>query len=525
MTHGWRGLHGPATMRLALVLTAALVAAAAVVAPKGVANHMEPADESRDRFDGFVGGALGGQGGMFVEPSDVAYFVGERGDQRDDRIFVVEAGGNARVQRLDADGNFELMWGRDVVQPGAPGNRGSGFERCLRAKDCKEALPGGRSGEMDEPTGIAVDQRTGNVLVMDLGNRRVQVFDNKGVFEQAWGVGVATGAARWETCTTDCRPGRRGAPSGFADTVNGSISVAPGGMVFATDGSGDRVLQFRSDGDLVRTWDFPDERVRHVAAGGDGVVFASVDAVGGRVARFLPASGRRMAPLTSEEGELTSGRTLGLDIDPGDGSLVVVRNPFGTMVVDVVARPGSEHDGKGQAPARSTIDPLDYVDSVNGVGASPDGAVLIAKSGQLNVSDPADAFDDCRAVRGSTACHGLIVAARRSEAPQPEATILGSTDVRSSSATLTGVVAPGGGAAQMRLQVSPDGVTWRDVGPVRTAISATPRHVVAEATGLRPATAYLVRMTLGIRASDDLESESITSSVWPIVTLRLREPG
>ncbi|MGH9996266.1 MAG: 6-bladed beta-propeller, partial [Nitrososphaeraceae archaeon] len=55
--------------------------------------------------------------------------------------------GNSRVQKFDREGNFMTKWG----------SKGSG------------------EGQFIDPLGIALDT-SGNVYVVDAGNRRVQVF-------------------------------------------------------------------------------------------------------------------------------------------------------------------------------------------------------------------------------------------------------------------------------------------------------------------------------------------------------------
>lgn len=48
---------------------------------------------------------------------------------------------------------------------------------------------GNKDGAMSRPTGVAVDS-FGNIIIAEMGNNRVQVFDNKGVFITAIGVNI-----------------------------------------------------------------------------------------------------------------------------------------------------------------------------------------------------------------------------------------------------------------------------------------------------------------------------------------------
>ena len=54
---------------------------------------------------------------------------------------------------------------------------------------------GNRNGEFFNPQNIATDSE-GNVYVTDLGNRRVQQFNNDGTFLKAWG-SVGSGAGQF----------------------------------------------------------------------------------------------------------------------------------------------------------------------------------------------------------------------------------------------------------------------------------------------------------------------------------------
>jgi hypothetical protein len=97
---------------------------------------------------------------------------------------------NERVQRFDADGNFELAFGWGV-------DDGSDeFQICT--SDCQVGIVGAGDGQFGGPyvgpQGIAVDQSDGSVFVNDPGNRRVQKFDKDGNFLLAFGWGVDDGA-------------------------------------------------------------------------------------------------------------------------------------------------------------------------------------------------------------------------------------------------------------------------------------------------------------------------------------------
>ena len=117
---------------------------------------------------GSGGRGRGGRGGTgqgiagdnFNRPTDVAWDAA--GD-----IFVTDAYTNARVVKLDKNGKFIKAWG----------SKGSG------------------QGQFDMPNSIAVDAQ-GNVYVADLGNQRIQVFDNDGNFKSQ----IGDVGAPWALC-------------------------------------------------------------------------------------------------------------------------------------------------------------------------------------------------------------------------------------------------------------------------------------------------------------------------------------
>jgi hypothetical protein len=84
---------------------------------------------------------------LFNRPTDVAWDAAGN-------IFVADGAGNARIAKFDKEGKFIKSWGK----------RGAG------------------PGEFANVLSIAVDAQ-GNVYAGDGGNKRIQVFDNNGVFK------------------------------------------------------------------------------------------------------------------------------------------------------------------------------------------------------------------------------------------------------------------------------------------------------------------------------------------------------
>jgi tripartite motif-containing protein 71 len=113
---------------------------------------------------------------------------------------------------------------------------------------------GSLAGEFVEPHGIAVDQATGDVIVVDTNNSRVERFSSDGAFQLAWGWGVADGTTRaLQTCRVRCFAGARGAGAGelgFAEGV--AVDNNPGsssrGDVYVVDLGNRRVEKFTATG-------------------------------------------------------------------------------------------------------------------------------------------------------------------------------------------------------------------------------------------------------------------------------------
>jgi DNA-binding beta-propeller fold protein YncE len=128
---------------------------------------------------------------------------------------------------------------------------------------------GGRGtgkGQFDSPTGIAVDG-SGNVLVADTGNGRIEKFSPTGTFISTIG-------------TKGTGNGQLGAPNGIAIDGAGNIYVA--------DAGNHRVEKLAPDGGLIAEWKGPEPGFygpRRIAIGPDGSVYV-VDQGHTRIAKF-----------------------------------------------------------------------------------------------------------------------------------------------------------------------------------------------------------------------------------------------
>jgi DNA-binding beta-propeller fold protein YncE len=73
---------------------------------------------------------------------------------------------------------------------------------------------GSGAGQLLDPAGVAVDEATGDVYVVDRGNDRIDRFGPRGEFIAAWGWGVRDGTKAYEVCESSCLPGIAGAGKG-----------------------------------------------------------------------------------------------------------------------------------------------------------------------------------------------------------------------------------------------------------------------------------------------------------------------
>jgi NHL repeat len=113
------------------------------------------------------------------------------------------------------------------------------------------------AGEFIEPNGIAVDQESGDVYVVDSNNERIEKFTREGAFLLTWGWGVADGKTEaLQTCTAAaaaCFPGFGGTGSGeFSFTEGVAVNNDPSSPsyhdVYVVDISNHRVEKFSPGG-------------------------------------------------------------------------------------------------------------------------------------------------------------------------------------------------------------------------------------------------------------------------------------
>lgn len=240
----------------------------------------------------FDGGSRGEGFGQFDSPSAIA----EIGSG----LLAISDTRNHRIKTVTLEGFFQdFWWGNEGTKPGdfrfpgaiAPVGDGSvwivdgGNHRVLRLQAIKELVAdltgthlktiGGRGsgkGKFENPTGAAVDPR-GRLFVVDSGNRRIQVFSDKGKFLEAWsdptfekpygividstGTLYVTDSARHQVLKLEAA-GRRLGAWGAHGTGDGQLDTPRGlavrdGFVYVADSGNARVVKFDVGGKFIAT--------------------------------------------------------------------------------------------------------------------------------------------------------------------------------------------------------------------------------------------------------------------------------
>lgn len=146
-------------------------------------------------------------------------------------LYVAEQNSH-RVSVFDTAGpSFLRAFGRGVDTGAAA------FQVCTAASTCQAGTQGGGAGELGFPVGLTA--AGGELFVSDQANQRISVFGGAGSsFSRAFGWGVDTGAAAFESCTTAsaCQAGLQGGGGGqlafpqyLAIDESGSLHVAEQG--------------------------------------------------------------------------------------------------------------------------------------------------------------------------------------------------------------------------------------------------------------------------------------------------------
>jgi len=518
-----------------------------------------PAQGAERHIDGYVEGLVGGGG---IGPG-IAVYEGTDNAPTTDKVFSTGAN---RVQRYDYLGDFELMWGKDVVA----GNGGTGAEVCTVAAECKPGVPGTLRGEFSNPEGIAIDQANGWIYVWVEGGGNfdpamyVDKFDVNGNFLLRFGNQV-NGTSGGDICPRPgfpadlCKEAVDGSGPGelgnkLQGSANSYLAVSPAAPhdVFVGDPVNRRVMQYQSNGTFIRAWGYD------VAPGADppafetctvgtgcqqgsteefgnngqfstGLTFVTVDSNGvvyvsdteypSRIIRFdsdqfaAPSAGL-LPPITTSDAEppgpLLPGQTEGMVADRLTNHLYVLRNPeIGDSVIQEIDP--AALTVVSTSPAPGDVGQLGDVFSNDLALQLTTGNLYTVGTGHSEFTFPACGFEFCT---------GYFLLDAGGFTPQ-SVTIGSPTGVTSSAVVLHGTVSPNG-FASYRFEYSKAGGDWIPAGEWKPVASLGSESISESISGLEPNSTYRVRLVTrkiyGATAMSDVissEEEFATVAVAP----------
>ena len=400
--------------------------------------------------------------------------------------------------------------------------------------------PGAGDGQFDTPRRIAVEPGTGNILVSDSANNRVQVFApgptptfltafGTGVLLAPFGIAVDQGSGAvyvadsghnrilrytsdglpTPTYTLDLTfvsPGQ-GTGAGQIGSFASALAIDPVSHdLLVADAGNRRVSRYTSDGAFIGSFNGAGTvagaftgplDVAVSAAGVTYVVDASgvVDNTGtSRLERF-DAGGASLGRLTGPGGAQLI-RPRAVAIDPASDRLVATAN---TSRLDSPKR--LFVFAGGTAPLAQIDFPVAFRSTLVGLAIDEDSGRLYAL-GDRNVLN-----------QGAAGVQVL------DPYPIPGVELGPTSAITATGAHVTGTVAPGGVAATARFEYSNDGATW-SATPDQPVSGAGEVPVAADLTGLEPNTPYSLRLV----AANDTYSATTpsgsfsTSAVPPGVT-------
>jgi DNA-binding beta-propeller fold protein YncE len=371
------------------------------------------------------------------------------------------------------------------------------------------------------PTRVAVDDATGNVLVVDSGNNQIQVFGPGGVsatqlttfgsgeLSAPYGIAIDqtshavyvsdAGNNRIARYTTDGLPTPTytlditysgplaGAGSGQVGSFASPIALDPNnGNLLVADTGNLRVSRFTSSGAFVGSFTGADTAAGSfkllldigVGASGDAyvidfdTVFPYPDAYGqllgtSRVEHF-DATGASLGRLGGPD--VAAARSVTVDAD-ADNVIVANQGPFGDISTLKVF-----HDG---LPLSDIPYPAE-TSSAPPVGLAVDGG----SSGRLYGLTTAVA-------NGSYALSSVQVF---DPVPLPDLVLDPPSSITKTTAHLSGTVDPLGTSADYRFEYSSDGSNWTSTADEDAGSGSGPAPVSAELVDLVPKTTYKVRL-------------------------------
>src|SRR5680860_78087 len=508
-------------------------------------------------------------GGLLSYPRGVAVNVSGTGGAAAGDIYVVNASAK-RIDQFSASGTFIRAFGRDVIEAGKANDNGTGFEICdttagNAVADCKEGSSSpGEGGTLSFPSGIAVNQATGHLYVLNGGMVRVEEFDATGHFVRAFGQDVVEGGSTgFEICNAGvdtCQAGTSDSSAGALAAIypGGYLAVAPAtapnaGNLIVADPGNQRVNEYTSAGAFVRSFGFDvtaspetttgfetcdaaDSETCQAGSPGPGVgqfesgalTRVAVDSTGAiytvetstnlRVQKFTPA-GAALTPSVFAAGilsgtsafEETQDNPTDIAIGASDHVFVVKVFPAGsgTPAATVQERRVLELDSSGVLLDTHLVNA--GINSVKGLAANPNNGRLYLTS-----------FDYTTSFELRNRVYILADAVAPSASTDPV------TGVDASTATLHGKANPGGVMGEYHFeyvddaQFQIDGFASAERSPTEDAGNANSATTVSRAVAdLAPSTLYHVRLvveqTFGDVSATSGETTFTTTTAPPTV--------
>jgi DNA-binding beta-propeller fold protein YncE len=432
------------------------------------------------------------------------------GRDKKDRAMVAKGDGSRRGRarrfatwaRLLAPGAVLVVLLLGVTQPAAAlSARGHTFLESFGA-------PGGGAGELNQPRGVAVNEATGDIYVVDAGNERVDRFGPDDGFIEAWGWGVLDGKKEFEHCTSECRPGLAGPgkfefdePNEIAVDNSGNAEDPSAGDVYVqarTSEEHQAVDKFTAEGVQIDTVTSAHaekfEELDGVAVAPDGTLwianegdlFVYDDAVENHI---CPERGKKHTAPCPGFGLLEPGQELdgkersGLALD-GKGSVYVGEEGFGGSSAgpgDRIAKLNVDALAEEAAEA-VLLQELDHREALAVAADQETGDVYLAEGNGIAAFDtsgsPIQRFGEGLGQGGLSEARGVAAVSAASpqhpgdvyvseaaggrievfapEAPrEPAVDDLSAQDVMGEGAQLDGAVAPGGSSTRYFFEYGP----------------------------------------------------------------------
>lgn len=378
--------------------------------------------------------------------------------------------------------------------------------------ECQAGEEGSGSSEFSYPSGIAVNDATKDIYVSDTENHRVDEISSDGTFIAAWGWGVANGANEYQICTSACRAGLAGSGEG---EINEPYSIAVdnstgprSGDVYVADSADQRVEVFSATGAPLGELNGSTAPSSFVCPRGvavspvTGAVYVA-DECGRYVIAFeYSPVGARYSYIPNSFLGAEVGAPIDVAVD-SSGDVDVVDAEGGAVLrftesggpASVVVPSGVEEDAVNMA---GNI----YVStgSPGPIGVYEQSGTVLTEFGGDELTEPGP---KALAVNDETE---EVVAAEQSghdvdfftAEPFPGADTGPASNVKETSATLTGTVEPGSETATYYFEYGTSESYGQVAPPGPANVSAGPRMVpLTEAIeNLQPGTTYFYRLVV-----------------------------